>query len=74
MDEIALRVQRARWKAGTLQEVIEAAPYTSIDMFREVQFAAEQELIHRFPPPDWAAKFREQTDYGREAKVNERNG
>lgn len=36
------------------KELIESVLYTSQNMFGEVQFEAECELMRRFPRPDWA--------------------
>ena len=36
--------------------VIESVLYMSQDMFGDIQFEAEEELKHRYPPPEWASK------------------
>jgi hypothetical protein len=54
------------WKSDTpdmfanrsFKEVVESALYTSDNMFGEIAFEAERELMRRlmklYPPPDWA--------------------
>lgn len=42
------------FQGQTDKEVIESVLYTSQNMFGDIQFEAEEELKHRFPPPRWA--------------------
>ncbi len=42
--------------SSPLNEVIESTLYTDDGMFGDLRFEAEEELKHRFPPPEWARK------------------